>query len=156
MKTFIASLLALCSATAFSAEPALLEDALSCKLKDNQVASLMRELATRQPAFAKPATQYGAPAADVYQLNKPASALGYSSAEIVVTPGRILLAVPAESVAKAIAKLKLEEDSYGPASRLVRPTVSIVAFQLTHKSLQNKLLVGCEYASADAAAWIGQ
>ncbi|MFP5391021.1 MAG: hypothetical protein ACLGI6_05675 [Gammaproteobacteria bacterium] len=153
MKSLIASFLVFCSASACAAESQLLENALSCKLKDSELASLMRELAVQQPAFAKPAKQYGAPSADVYQLPKPVSALGYSSSEIVITPARILLAVPGEPMARAIGKLKLKEEAFSPASRPVRPTVSVVAFQLSHQGLQEKLLVGCEYANPDAAQW---
>jgi len=154
MKKTITSLLFFCSATALAAESPLLENALSCKLKDSEIASLIRDLAVQQPAFAKPSKQYGAPSADVYQLREPVTALGYSSAEVVVMPGRILLAVPGRSVDQAIAKLKLKADAYSPASRQVRPSVSIVALQLSSDALANKLLVGCEYASNDAATWI--
>jgi len=156
MRKIVAAVLVFSCANAFAAESPLLENALSCKLKDSETASLMRELAARQPGLAKPATQFGAPSADVYQLQKPVTALGYTSSEVVVTPGRILLAVPGEPVAKAVGKLKLTPDEYGPASRDVRPTVSVVAFQLSHQALQNKLLVGCQYATADAASWVRQ
>lgn len=156
MKKLVVVLSALYCASAFSSEPKLLENALSCKLKDSEIPSLMRDLAAQQPALAKPSKQYGAPSADVYQLGAPVSALGYSSAEVVVTPGRILLAVPSEPISKAIGKLKLKEEAYSPASRVVRPTVSIVAFQLSHPTLANKLLVGCEYANEDAAKWVRQ
>jgi len=156
MKNIVAAVLAFSCVNAFSAESPLLENALSCKLKDNEMSSLMRELASRQPDFAKPAAQFGAPSADVYRLQKPVTAFGYSASEVVVTPGRILLAVPGEPVARAIGKLKLTAEEYAPASRVVRPTVSVVAFQLSHQPLQNKLLVGCEYANADAAAWVKQ
>ena len=57
-------------------------------------------------------------------------------------------------MSQAIGKLKLEEAPYSPAGRLVRPTVSVVAFQLSHKILENKLLVGCEYANAAAGSWV--
>lgn len=130
--------------------------ALSCKLKDSEMPSLMRKLEVQLPAFATPSTQYGAPAADIYQLRKPVSALGYSSSEVVITPGRILLAIPAEPISKAIGKLKLNEEAYAPARRVVRPTVSVVALQLSHQALGDKLLVGCEYANSHAAQWIRQ
>ena len=154
MKSVTAVLLAVCSAGAFAAESQLLENALSCKLKDSELPALMRQLASQQPAFAKPSQQYGAPSADVYRLAKPVSVLGYSSAEVVVTPGRILLAVPGEPIGKAIGKLKLQEEAYSPARREVRPTVNVVAFQLSHKTLENKLLVGCEYQHGEAARWV--
>jgi hypothetical protein len=56
-------------------KPTLLETALSCQLKDEQIASLMRDLALQQPAFVKPSQQFGAPSADIYRLPKPVSAL---------------------------------------------------------------------------------
>ena len=61
---------------------------------------------------------------------------------------------PAEPINKAIGKLKLKEEPYSPASRVVRPTVRVVAFQLSHQALADKLLVGCEYANGDAAGWV--
>jgi hypothetical protein len=154
VKKFITALAVLSSTSAFAAEPQLLQNALSCKLKDSDMPSLIRTLAAQQPAFAKPAKQFGAPSADVYQLQAPVTALGYSSREVVVTPGRILLAVPGETIAKAAGKLKLKEEEYSPASREVRPTVSVVAFQLSH--MADKLLVGCQYANNDAASWVQQ
>jgi hypothetical protein len=154
MKNFIAALLISWSASALSSESQLLENALACKLKDSEIPSLMRELAVQQPAFAKPSKQYGAPSADIYRLPQAVSALGYASAEVVVTPGRILLAIPGMPMRQAIDKLKLKEEPYSPASAAVRPSVSIVAFQLSHKDLDGKLLVGCEYANNDAARWI--
>ncbi|WEF32728.1 hypothetical protein [Pseudoduganella chitinolytica] len=104
MKKLIACLLVACSASAIAAPSPLLENALSCKLKDKELATLMRDLAAKQPAFAKPAKQFGAPSADLYRLPQPVSALGYSSAEVVVTPGRILLAVPDKSVSQAVPR----------------------------------------------------
>ncbi|WEF32727.1 hypothetical protein [Pseudoduganella chitinolytica] len=50
--------------------------------------------------------------------------------------------------------MKLQEEAYSPASREVRPTASIVAFQLSHPELAGKLLVGCQYANGAAAAWM--
>jgi len=154
MKKAIALGLFLMSAGTLASASTLLEQALACQLKDSQLPTLMRDLAAQQPAFAKPAAQYGAPSADVYQLAAPVKAFGYASAEIVITSGRILLAVPGESLPKAIGKLKLTEEPYSPASRPVRPTVSVVALEMTHKTLENKLLVGCQYANNDAARWI--
>lgn len=154
MKTLAAALFFLCATSALASEPKLLQDALSCKLKDSDLKSLMRELGARQPGLAKPAVQMGAPSADIYRLSQPVSALGYSSNEVVVTPARILLAVPGETLGQATKKLKLAEEAYAPARREVRPTVGVVAFQLSHQALENKVLVGCEYQNADAAAWV--
>ena len=155
MKKLIIVALALNCACALAAQPALLEGALQCKLADKDLASMMRALAAANPGMAKPAFQYGAPTVNVYQLAAPVTAFGYSSSTIAVMPGRILLAVSGTSLAAASARLKLEEQSFSPASRTVRPTVSVVAFQLSHKALEGKLLLGCEYGSAAAAAWSG-
>ncbi|AVR98537.1 hypothetical protein [Pseudoduganella armeniaca] len=154
MKKLLPIAFAFCSASASCADTPLLERALSCQLKDNQLASLMHDLAAQQPAFAKPTSQYGAPSADVYQLSEPVTALGYTAAEVVITPARILLAVPGKAVSDAAGRLKLKEEAYSPASRVIRPTVRIVAFNLSHEKLQGKLLVGCEYASSGAARWV--
>lgn len=73
---------------------------------------------------------------------------------IVVMPGKIMLAVSGATVSQATSSLKLEASSYSPANRSVRPTVSVVAFQLSAKQVEGKLLVGCEYANPAAATWI--
>lgn len=156
MKILLAPLLLLCTASAFASGATLLENALSCKLKDVEVESLMRNLAASQPAFAKPAKQVMAPSADIYRMAQPVTALGYSSTEVVVTPGRILLAVPGTPLKQAIGKLNLTEEPYSPAKREIRPTVSVVAFQMSSDGLEGKLLVGCEYANAAAARWVEQ
>lgn len=73
---------------------------------------------------------------------------------MLLAPARVLLAVPDKTIDGAVRSLKLEKNPYSPASRTVRPTVSLVAFQLSHQNLQNKLLIGCEYAHQAAAQWV--
>lgn len=154
MKKLFAMALSLSCSCAFAAPAPLIERALQCKLADKDLASLMRDLAAADSAMKKPATQIGAPTVDLYQLTAPVTAFGYTSSTVAVMPGRIALAVDGATVSSASAKLKLTEDAYGPSSRVVRPTVSVVAFQLSPKALAGKLLVGCEYANPATANWV--
>jgi hypothetical protein len=154
MKKLIALALSLSCACAFAAPASLLERALECKLADKDLASMMRDLGAADAAMKKPASSNGAPTVDIYQLTAPVTALGYTSSTIAVMPGRILLAVPGTTVSAASTKLKLKPDEFSPSSREVRPTVSVVAFQLSAKPLDGKLLVGCEYANPATAKWI--
>lgn len=153
MKIFLTILFIISCTCAQAAESQLLVRALSCELTDNELPTLIHDLARQQPAFRKPTARYGAPTANVYQLPSPITAFGYSSSLVVVTPARILLAVQGVSLDLVIDKLELDESPFSPANRAVRPTVSIVAFQLSHKALENKLLVGCEYATSPAVEW---
>lgn len=135
--------------------PSLLARALRCELRDAELASLLTTLAAADTAFHHTTAQYGAPTANVYRLAAPVTVRGFTSDEVVITPARILLAVPGKTVSDAVRALRLTPSSFSPASRDVRPSVSIVAFTLSHQQLAGKLLVGCEYAHADAAAWAG-
>jgi hypothetical protein len=54
----------------------------------------------------------------------------------------------------AIAKLNLKEMEFFPPGREIRPKVSVLAWQLPHKNLEGKLLVGCQYANVAAAGWV--
>ena len=141
-------------ANARAADTDLLHRALGCQLGDNELALLITALAKERSDFKQPVQQYGAPSADVYELASPLSIYGYTSSQVVVTPARILLAVPGKTVGEAVKSLKLEETKFSPASRAVRPTVSTIAMKLSHASVADKLLVGCEYASSDAAQWL--
>lgn len=139
---------------AHASEVDLLERAVNCELHDDELVSLVETLKHRLPEFKKPAVQYGAPSVDVYHLTNPIRAHGYTSNQVVFSPGRILLAVPAKSLSQAVRALHLEEDSFLPASRTVRPTVSIVAYQLSHQALAGRLLVGCQYVNQAASHWL--
>lgn len=151
-KLFTIALSLICAGT-YAAPSPLLERALQCKLEDKDLASLMRDLGAADSAMKKPVAQMGAPTVNVYQLAAPVTAFGYTSSTVAVMPGRIVLAVDGTTVSAASAKLKLKEDEYSPSSRAVRPTVSVVAFKLSSKPLDGKVLVGCEYASPATAAW---
>lgn len=153
MKKLLAIALSLSCAGASAAPAPLLERALQCKLEDKDLAALMRGLGAADSAMKKPVSQMGAPTVNVYQLAAPVTAFGYTSATVAIMPGRIVLAVDGTTVSAASTKLKLKEDEYGPASRAVRPTVSVVAFKLSSKPLEGKVLVGCEYANPATAAW---
>ena len=150
----IALVLSLSSSCALAAQAPLIERALQCKLADKDLAPMMRNLAAANPGMKKPTLQNGAPTFDLYQLSAPVEAFGYKSTTIVVMPGKIMLAVSGATFSQASASLKLEASSDSPASRVVRPTVSVVAFQLSARPVDGKLLVGCEYANPDAAAWV--
>jgi hypothetical protein len=154
MKNMIALVLSIGCSGAFAAPATLLERALECKLADKDLASLMRELGAADGAMKKPATQIGAPTVDLYQLAAPVTAFGHSASTVAVMPGRILLAIDGATMDAASAKLKLKEESYGPSSREVRPTVSVVAFQLSAKPLAGKLLLGCQYGNPATATWV--
>ena len=112
---------------------------------------MTRDLAVQQPGLASPVARYALPAANGLHLSSPVTAFGYSSNDFVIVQARILLAVPGETLSQAIAKLNLEEAPLFRASRVVRPTVSIVAYQLPHKAIEDKLLVGCQYANVAVA-----
>ena len=154
MKKLIALALSLGCSGAFAAPPSLLERALECKLADKDLASMMRDLGAAEVAMKKPATRIGVPTVDLYQLAAPVTAHGHSSSTVAVMPGRIVLAVDGATVSAASTKLKLQEDSYGPSSREVRPNVSVVAFQLSAKPLAGKLLLGCQYGNPATATWV--
>ena len=154
MKPLIYALLICGIATAQASENDLLERALNCKLADEELPSLIKDLAAKSKAFSKPVAQFGAPTVDVYEIPSPAKAYGYSSKEIFITPGRTLLGVEGKKLPDVVKTLKLEEEEYSPARRLVRPTVSTVAFPLVHRAKNNKLAIGCEYANEAAVKWI--
>ena len=83
----------------------LLQRAVNCQLRDNELSSLVKKLADQRPDLKKPTAQYGAPAADVYELTAPVSAYGYTSAQLVITPARLLLAVSGKTVGEAAGAL---------------------------------------------------
>ena len=154
MKPLIAIVLSLTCMYASATNSPLLERALSCQLDDKELKTLMGELAVAHPAMKKPAFQYALPALDVYQLAAPVTALGYSAPVIVVFPSTIVLAVKCAAVSEAIGKLKLREEAYSHANRVVRPTVRLIAYQLAGSEMKGHLLVGCEYGHPDALTWM--
>ncbi|HEY0844644.1 MAG TPA: hypothetical protein VGE12_04725 [Noviherbaspirillum sp.] len=153
MKKFLRLLFVLCCNTGHASESDLLERAIGCGVRDEEVASLVKTLKAKHPDFKKSVLQYALPTADVYQLTNPLSAFGYASSQVVITPARILMVLPNETMSSAVQTLGLRELPFSPARREIRPTVNIVAFQLSHKELAGKLLLGCEYASQSGASW---
>ena len=153
MRSIFIALLLLSSISVRAQESDILDRALNCKLADRDLPMLKEELERQMPAFRKPAGVYALPTANSYRLVIPASAFGFTSTEVVLAPGRIVLAVPRRTVEEAASSLNLEEMPYSPAYRTVRPTVSIVAYRLSHPALAGKLLIGCEYANQGAAMW---
>jgi hypothetical protein len=109
-------------------ETDLLQRALTCKLQDNELSSLLQDLAKTRTDFKKPTFLYALTSVDVYQLDSAISANGYTSSQVVVAPARVLMVVPGKALKEVIATLRLEESSFSPARRVVRPTVSIIAF----------------------------
>lgn len=132
----------------------LIRRAVNCELREQELASFAKDLANSAPEFKEPSQQYGAPSADVYQLASPVASYGFSATQVVVTPARVLIAVSGKNVQDAVKALALEESRFAPASRAIRPNVSVVAFQMSHEAIRGKLLVGCEYASPAAAKWL--
>lgn len=153
MKNFLALLFALCCSTGHASDNGLLERAIGCGLRDEEVASLVKTLKAKHPDFRKSILQFALPTADVYQLTNALSAFGYTSNQVVITPARILMVLPNETMPGAVRALGLKELPFSPARREVRPTVNIVGVQLSHKELAGKVLLGCEYASPSGASW---
>ncbi|MFT3930577.1 MAG: hypothetical protein QM709_09825 [Spongiibacteraceae bacterium] len=146
--------LTLVIASSLSHASTLLERALNCELQDSELKNLIQTIAVQQPELENPTAELATPSINLYELKTPITAFGYTSTTVAVTPARIMLAIPAINTKDVVKKLKLTEDEYSPASRIVRPTVSVVSFKLSHASLQGKTLVGCEYANPAAATWI--
>ena len=153
MKNFFALLFTLCCGIGHASENNLLERAVGCELRDEEVASLLKTLKATHPDFKKSSLQYALPTADVYQLANPIRALGFASNQVVITPARILLVLPNETTSSVAQALGLKEIPFSPMRREIRPTVNIVAFHLSHKALVGKLLLGCEYANSNGASW---
>lgn len=153
MKNFVALALLFLVSTTSAADGTLLERALTCELPDEAVGSLLVTLGAEHTGFEKPLARYSLPTTDIYELEEPVTAHGYTSRQVAVSPGRILLVVPIDSVATVARKLNLKEIPFSGARRPVRPSVTIVALQLSHKIIAGNILVGCEYAVRSAAEW---
>lgn len=153
MKKILFTTLLLGAGSAHAAGPSLVERAVTCQLKDAELAGLMSNLKAGTPGFAKAAAEGAAPSYSLYKLPAAVAMNAYRGKEVVVMPATIMLAVDGKSVADAVKALKLEPSEFAPASRTVRPTVEIVAMQLS--SFPNKVLVGCRYSNSAAAGWVG-
>ncbi len=156
MMRFLVFLLCLqCPFNTKAAGNELLVRALSCQLTDTEIGPLIKNLITELKEFGKASTMLALPSVNVYQLTNPVTANGYTSTTVAIMPTRILLAVPGKTIKQAQSALKLESVPFSPVSRSIRPTVNLVALELSHKELAHKLLVGCEYANQEAAKWAG-
>jgi len=156
MRTTALFVLIFASLPAMAQTPALLTRAVSCQLTDAEIPSLPTALNALLPEMRKAKQSFAAPSGALYQLEKPVSALGYTSTKVLIQPARILLVVPEVTAKSVNKKLQLTEEPYSPASRSVRPTVSIVRFQLHQEGLAGNMLIGCEYAQEGAAKWLGE
>lgn len=143
--------LSLLASSAQADEAGILERALDCQLQPGELSTLMAKLRASSPSFAKASAEYALPTVNVYTLDTPVSGYGYSSREVAIMPGRIVLAVPGVTVKDVAGKLNLKTDDFLPAARPIRDSVRIVAFTLHHPMLKGKTLVGCEYNSVEAA-----
>lgn len=134
----------------------LLERALSCRIGAIEIATLMRKSEAEDAGMKRPAQTLAAPSGNLYHLAKPVSALGYSTSEIYVAPGRIAMAISGQTLASVSAKLQLAPDPYGPAERRIDASRAIIAYQLHQAPLTDKVLVGCAYNDPAALGWLGQ
>lgn len=138
------------------AEDDLLNRALSCSLDKSEVKSLPSGLAAARPELLKATKEYSLPSMNLYTLNEAASAHGHQSKEIVVMPGRIMLAVDGAALDEVIKAQGLtSEDSYSPASKVAGEDKAVIAYQARQKGLESKVLIGCEYRMPEAAWPIG-
>ena len=133
----------------------LLQRALDCKLTPAELAPLPASLASTRSEFQKPARRYAAPSVDVYALPTPQVVAGLEGQAVALMPARILLVVSGKTLNEVMAALGLTPDRYGPAWRDVAAGVRQIALELNHEGLSGGVLVGCEYASAAAARWVG-
>lgn len=134
----------------------LLARALSCQIGDGEIATLMKSLAAEDAGMKSAAQSLAAPSGTLYRLTAPIGALGYSSNEIYISPGRIVMAVPGQPPVSVSARLQLTPVPDGPAERRIDGARKIIAFQLHQSALAGKVLVGCEYADPAALGWFAQ
>jgi hypothetical protein len=146
--------LALAAPSVALAGETLLARAVSCKVDDSGVATLMGALAAEDTGLKTPAQAFAAPSGNLYRLAAPVSALGYSTNAIYVSPGRIVMVVSGQDPASVSTRLQLAAEPYGPAERRIDDGRKIIAYQLHQGALDGKVLVGCEYGDPAALAWL--
>jgi len=151
----VATLAALAAPSAVLARESLLARAVSCRIDDSAVATLMAGLAAEDAGMKSPAQAFAAPSGNLYRLAAPVSALGASTDTIYVSPSRIAMVVSGEALAAVSARLQLEPSSYGPAERSIDEGRTLIAYQLHQGGLDGKVLVGCAYGAPAALAWLG-
>jgi hypothetical protein len=128
--------------------------ALSCRLGDGEIATLMAALAIDDVGMKVPIQSFAAPSGNLYRLKAPVSALGYSTNEIYVSPGRMLMVVSGQKQASVSAKLSLTPAPYSPDERRLDGTHALIAYQLHQEPLADKVLIGCAYDDPAAAVWL--
>lgn len=134
-------------------QESLLARAVSCRIGDSEIATLMEALADEDAGMTSPAQFFAAPSGNLYHLTKPITALSYSTNEIYMSPSRIVMVVGGQSPAAVSARLELEAIAYGPAERQLDGSRKIIAYQLHQKAFAGKVLIGCEYGDQAALAW---
>ena len=120
MNRYVAAALILLVCTPVRAEPAdaLLARALTCDLRNDELASLTEALEQADPGFKAPAHRYALPTYNLYRTSHPITAYGHSSDEIVMQPGRVVMLIPLKERAAVEQTLRLENPSeYLPSSR---------------------------------------
>lgn len=150
----LSAALALAAPSAARERETLLARALSCRIDDAAVATLMNALAAEDAGMKSAVQTFAAPSGNLYRLAAPVSALGYSTDAIHVSPGRIVMVVSGQQPASVAARLRLTSTPYGPAERRIDQGRKIVAYQLHQDGLDGKALVGCEYGDPAALAWL--
>ncbi|AYV45971.1 hypothetical protein CFHF_00605 [Caulobacter flavus] len=149
----LAAALLLVAATPAAAET-LLTRTVGCKIGDAELPGLLERLAAEDQGMKTAVQHLAAPSGALYRLDRPVDALGHVAREIYLSPGRIALVVAGQDLAAVSARLRLTPDPYGPAERRIDDTRKIVAYALHQAPLAGKVLVGCEYESPVAQAWL--
>lgn len=151
----VATLAAFAAPSAALARESLLARAVSCRLDDGAVATLMAGLAAEDAGMTSPAQAFAAPSGNLYRLARPVSALGAAADAIYVSPGRIAMVVSGETLAAVAARLRLEPAPFGPAERPIDEGRALIVYQLHQGGLEGKVLVGCKYGAPAALTWLG-
>ena len=125
--------------------------ALTCDVPDEQLATLPETLAAADRGMAKAVKRSALPSYNLYTTRGDVTAFGYTSRQVVLQPGRILMLVPVAQRARVESMLGLTPDKYSPSSKDAGAHRSIVAYQLS--SLPESLLVGCQCDLPTAASW---
>lgn len=141
-----------------------LERALACALKPAELPALMKNLRAQDGGFRKPVAKLGMPTMDVFKLDAPVTAHGFTADEVVVAPTRIAMVLRGKTSMELGRSLTLQKaipdapgeapNPYTPWERMVQPRyASLVAYQSSHHRLQDAALLGCQYAHNGAALW---
>ncbi|WP_245487094.1 hypothetical protein [Rhizobium leguminosarum] len=156
-KAGIMLIVAIAAACQARAEDSLLVHALTCELPSGEVKNLPADLEASVPGFAAPKKEFALPSMNLYSLEKPISAFGYTSSEVLIQPGRILLAISGTNLDAVIKsqELTVADIDILPALKQVGLNTAIIAFRSGQEDLASKVLLGCEYRMPEAAWPIG-